>query len=379
MYLLILLLIGVAVVHIKFLLQTEEGEVKVKPDRVIPQFHTFVIGIVICLVLAAIPAIVVSFVLSDISWMLGMPVFIFLLGINLVLIFKRGLVKLDINHHGVVIFFGKPRFGNWVLGEGLNFVPFFFAVMPVNMAEKVINIPPNKEDEGFTVTTLTDSEESQTGGKLVLVVRVGLNYKVSSSRQFISFENTSNPELLGEKLFEALRIKIIDDLRLIASALNDEDFIRGKNALSKSLLNGDINEFIRKAANAIPDDSVTPETMVKENINSVSIVRWGVEVLTLSIPKAETKSELSKEAREQVFREKNQRAAESIEGDHIRKQISLTAKLLRDEGEMGQKEAMEEATRVVMAQLGKVESHDIKGGGGDVTQAAALFSKTQKK
>lgn len=346
-------------------------------DKIIHQYVSLTIGVALCVVLSAIPAALVSFALLwfSLTWLLGLPVFVMLLGINFVFLFMPRLETLPLNYHGVIMFLGRPVFGTWVLGTGVNWIIPFTKVVQVNVSEQIMNIPHTKEDPGFSVTTLKEAKDGETGGKLALWVRAAPRWKVRCSRTYIMFEN--DPQV--SKLFEELRNKIISALRLIAAALDDETFTRSKDLLGACMLDGGVNDILQMVADSIPDASVTADKVIEHSINSIALAKWGVTVLEIIISKVEPKDSEIEKVRSGETRERYQRRSETTEANHIQARIEFLADYYVRKGKMLEQEAVREATRVVMAQLGKVTTFDFGQRGGDVTQAAAVFAQTQAK
>lgn len=347
---------------------------KVKVDRVIGQYATFVIGIAFCSAVALVPTIPVALVLAKISWFLGIPVFVMMAGISYVFCFHNQIVTIPINYHGVIFFLDSPVFGTFVLGTGKNWKLPFTKVVTVNVSEQIMNIPASKDDPGFTVLTLKEAREGETGGKLSLLVRAAPRYQVRCSRTYIMFEN--EPSI--NKLFEELRNKIISALRLIASGLDDETFTRSKDLLASSMLSGKVNDILQLVADAIPDPSVTADKVIEHSINSIALTKWGVEVLEIIISKAEPKNnEQVEEFRMTETKERYQRRSEKTEIVGMRERVDYLAQYFIDIGKMEPQDAVREANRLVMAQTNKVTSYDFgPGGGGDVTRGAAIYAGT---
>ena len=277
-----------------------------------------------------------------------------------------GLVDIPIRHAGVPLIFGK-RVGFFLLDEGLNWIlpSPIMGFEKVSLQEQTIQIPKDEEESTKplivpAIRVLKDSTngteqeikklEDEDFKKIRFVqmkARLVIRYSIIHPFQFLNQGEGVVVRGLGD-----LAIKT---LRQMGSVMSDIDLIRQKDRFE-----GKIIEEMKKEP-----------TGTKKAKGQSPLVRWGVLVHNVFIPRiAHAEADMAK-AYEAAMKEEQQRTAEEIEQIFLAESIDrLVAKGLKPQ----------EALYAIQSERGKLQRREViitsTGGGvaGDIVKAVATYA-----
>lgn len=299
------------------------------------------------IILSMLVGLIFSPTISNaISVFIPISMFICTIGGGLVFfgILCSGAQEIPTKHGGVLTVLGKRH--RVIFSEGWHpLIPFMTELISVDLRERVLHIPDTKatDDQNFFLVPTGSSDPDKSGDEQVVMnVRAVLKFEVKDPFGFLNKSESA--------IIDALQNKVPDLVRSMASAMNDQQLLKEKNAVA-----GGVKTSIDKLYDCI-------------TVNGLDLpkVIW-----------ADTEMSRAKQSRA-LQHAQNQGQFDDLLGDHgTAERVKQVAAKFREAG-MSEEEAARKAFEAVQTQENRLtvvrQEYQFAGGSNALTEAAAILA-----
>ncbi len=280
-----------------------------------------------------------------------------------------GIVEIPIAHAGVPLIFGK-RMKVLLLDEGLSWIlpSPIMGFEPISLQEQTIQIPKDEEEatKPLIIPAIRGLKDNANGTEQEIKKLEDDDFKIirfvqMNARIVIRYSIVNPFKFLNQGegvVVRGLGDLAIKTLRQMGTIMSDIDLIR-----QKDLFEGKIIEAMKEEQTDAGGES--------------PIVRWGVRVHNVFIPRIAHNDPGMAKAYEAAMREEQQKTAETIEQEFLVESIErLTGKKITESGLTAQ-----QALYAIQSERGKLTRREViitsTGGGvaGDIVKAVATYAE----